>query len=69
MDFDLEERYGLLCQRLMNCMFYAAIFPVGAIITLIGITITFVIAKYQLVKVCSIPRHSFRLGKLIVKHL
>jgi uncharacterized protein YacL len=50
---------------MMNCAFYAAIFPVGAIITAIGIIITYFISKYQLLKNCAIPRHSFRLGKLV----
>jgi len=47
-------------------MFFAAIFPIGAIITAIGLIITFVVSKNQLIHFCSIPRHSFRLGKLIV---
>jgi len=66
MDFNLEDRYGMFCQRMANCMFYAAIFPVGAMIAMVGLIITFFVAKNQLVRFCSIPKLSFRLGKLVV---
>lgn len=51
---------------MLNCVFYSAIFPVGAIITAVGLVITYIISKYQLVYNCAIPRHSFRLGKRVV---
>lgn len=34
--FMLDERYALASQLITNCMFYAAIFPVGILITLVG---------------------------------
>jgi hypothetical protein len=51
----------------MNCLFYAAVFPEGVIITLIGLIITYWLSKWWLVKFCCIPKLSFRMGKMIVK--
>lgn len=65
-DFDLEDRYGLLCLRLTNCFFYAGIFPFGALITAIGLGLTYFTSKYVLRKHSSLPKISFRLGILIV---
>lgn len=65
-EFDLEDYYGLLCSRLTNCFFYAAIFPIGALITGAGLVLTYFASKYILIKYSSIPKLSFRLGILIV---
>ncbi len=49
-----------------NCLFYAAVFPVGILITFFGLGLTYWISKWWLIKYCSIPKYSYRLGKLIV---
>lgn len=65
-DFCLEDRYGLLCSRLTMCFFYAGIFPIGALVTLIGLLLTYGTSKYVLCKHSALPKLSFRLGILIV---
>lgn len=66
MDFKLDERYALLSQLIMNCMFYAAIFPIGILITIIGMGITFWSSKWWIVRYCSLTKFSYRLGRHIV---
>ena len=48
------------------CFFYASIFPVGALISSIGLVISYFLGKKMLITHCSIPRISFKLGILIV---
>lgn len=67
MDFKLDERYALLSQLIMNCMFYAAIFPIGILITIIGMGITFWSSKWWIVRYCSLTKFSYRLGRHIVR--
>ena len=64
----LDERYALVCQLFMNCLFYAAIFPVGILITIVGMTITFWSSKWWLVNNSSMPKFSFKIGKHIVSY-
>jgi hypothetical protein len=47
-------------------MFYAAIFPIGIIITIVGMFITFWSSKWWILNYCSLPRFSFRLGRHMV---
>jgi hypothetical protein len=49
-------------------MFYAAVFPLGIIITFLGLTLTYWTSKIWLVKYCSIPKYSHKLGQLVVKN-
>ena len=65
-DFMLDERYAIITQLFMNCMFYAAVFPVGILITIVGMLITYWSSKAWLLNFCSLPRFSYRLGKHIV---
>jgi len=51
------------------CFFYASIFPVGALLTGLGLIISYFLGKKMLIKYCSIPRLSFKLGMLIVNYL
>lgn len=64
--FMLDERYAIATQLFMNCMFYAAVFPFGVLITIIGMTITFWSSKWWLLNYCSLPKFSFRIGRNIV---
>ena len=49
----------------MNCLFYAAIFPFGILITIVGMIITYWSSKLWLINLCSMPKFSFRIGKHI----
>lgn len=50
----------------MNCIFYAAIFPIGIIITVVGLFISYWSSKWWILNYCSLPKFSFRLGRHIV---
>jgi hypothetical protein len=50
----------------MNCLFYASVFPIGIVITVVGLIFSYWIDKWWLVRYCCIPKYSFRLGKMIV---
>ena len=50
----------------MNCMFYAAIFPIGILITIIGMMITYWSSKWWIVNYCSLTKFSYKLGRHIV---
>lgn len=62
----LDERYALIAQLIMNCMFYAAIFPIGVIITIVGMFVTYWSSKWWLLNYCCLPKFSHRLGRHIV---
>lgn len=62
----LDQRYALVAQLIMNCMFYAAIFPIGVLITILGMIVTYWSSKWWLLNYCSLPRFSHRLGRHIV---
>lgn len=47
-------------------MFYAAIFPIGIVITIIGMFITYWSSKWWILNYCSTPKFSFKLGTCIV---
>lgn len=51
---------------LTNSIFYAAVFPIGLILSFIGLVVAYWISKMWLIKYCSIPKYSYRLGKLVV---
>lgn len=65
-NFDLCARYSTVIQIITNSIFYAAVFPVGVLITMIGLFLTYWINKWWLLKHCSIPKLSYRLGRLVV---
>lgn len=50
----------------MNCMFYAAIFPIGIVITIIGMIITYWSSKWWILNYSSVPKFSYRLSQHIV---
>lgn len=62
----LDQRYALVAQLIMNCMFYAAIFPIGVLITIVGMIVTYWSSKWWLLNYCRLPRFSHRLGRHIV---
>lgn len=66
MDFMLDERYALIEQLVMNCMFYAAIFPIGIIITILGMVVAYWSSKWWILKYCSLPKFSYKLGRHVV---
>ena len=65
----LDERYAIVTQLFMNCMFYAAVFPIGIIVTMGGMLITYWSSKAWLLNYCSLPRFTFRMGRHIVSFI
>ena len=62
----LDERYAIATQLFMNCIFYAAVFPIGIFITMAGMLITYWSSKAWLLRYCSLPKFTFRIGRHIV---
>jgi hypothetical protein len=65
-DFELHSKFGKIIQIVSNAVFYAAIFPLGLIFTICGLLLTYWSSKAFLVQFCSIPKQSYRLGRLAV---
>ena len=59
-------KYQLLCQRIMNCCFYAAVFPEVLLFTIFGLALDYWIEKWWLLNHCCIPKFSSRLASVIV---
>jgi hypothetical protein len=59
-------KYQLLCQRIMNCCFYAAVFPEVLLFTIFGLALDYWIEKWWLLGHCCIPKFSSRLASVIV---
>lgn len=62
----MNARYSVVIELLGNAVFYAAVFPVGLIITFFGLILAYWTSKWWLIRYCSIPKFSHRLGRLVV---
>lgn len=65
-DFELHSKFVKVIQIVSNAAFYAAVFPLGLVITMAGLVLTYWSSKIFLVKYCTIPKQSYRLGRLVV---
>ena len=58
----------MILEIVTNSIFYAAVFPIGLVVTFFGLILAYWTSKWWLIKYCSIPKYSYRLGRLAVNY-
>mgnify|MGYP000964731717 FL=1 len=65
--FELEFKYSVVSKLIMMTMFFAGIFPLGALFAIFGLLLSYYVNKYMLLRHSQLFKVSYRIGRRAVQ--
>lgn len=64
--FEIEFKYSVVSKLIMMTIFFAGIFPLGALFAVCGLVLSYFVNKYMLLRHSQLFKVSYRIGRRAV---